>query len=486
MKRWVGLGIGVAGGAILVGSWWVITTIRWGDYLWKKLWQEQAGKPLIQAVNGLERNFNLIPEVNPRLRTVKRLLPVLPQILGAGGSKEYLILLQNNMELRPTGGFLGSYARVKLVDGYVADINVNDIYTPDGQLPGYVEPPAPIKKYLNSNGWLLRDSNWEADFRRSAPVIEWFFEQGKEAAVDGMVAINLNFVQEMLAAVGPVYLADYAQTVTAENLFEKAETHSEVNFFPGSTQKKDFLGQLAVQLVEAVKVAGKRKAWRLAEAVERGLAKKDVLVWVKDDQVSRVLRQLDWDGAVVPTSCPEENCLADDLLIVEANLGVNKTNCCLDRRIDQKVELTGEGKLANEVKLNYVNHNPKVPQPPQFWGGGYKNYLRVYVPKGNVVEAVTIDGLPVQLTEVDQEDGPEFKVVGWLINVGGGEQQTVVIRYSRTLPSLPDKYKLQLHKQSGTNADPYSLTFMASGCPPRQTNRQLDQDKEIEITIACK
>ena len=174
-------------------------------------------------------------------RRGKIAIPILAKLLAEGEHKEYLVLLQNNMELRPTGGFLGSYARVSFTDGYLETIKVEDIYVPDGQLPGYVEPPAPIKQYLNSNGWLLRDSNWDPDFSQAAPIIEWFFEQGKEPEAEGVVAVNLFVAQDLMRAVGPVYLADYQETVTAENLFAKTQAHSEVGFFPGSTQKRDWL-----------------------------------------------------------------------------------------------------------------------------------------------------------------------------------------------------------------------------------------------------
>ena len=117
----------------------------------------------------------------------------LPEIL----NKDYVVLLQNNTELRATGGFMGSYARLRFRNGTLQSTKFEDIYEPDGQLYGYVKPPAPLDKAFENGSWKLRDSNWDPDFRVSAPQIAWFFSQGGEV-VDGLVALNLTTVLKVL------------------------------------------------------------------------------------------------------------------------------------------------------------------------------------------------------------------------------------------------------------------------------------------------
>lgn len=58
---------------------------------------------------------------------------------------------------------MGSYARL------LPQLQILDIYTPDGQLAGHVEPPAPIQKAFQNGEWRLRDSNWDPDFTVAAP-----------------------------------------------------------------------------------------------------------------------------------------------------------------------------------------------------------------------------------------------------------------------------------------------------------------------------
>src|SRR3990167_4553646 len=77
------------------------------------------------------------------------------------GEKRYLILLQNQMELRPTGGFLGSYAVAKIKNGKLVDVSVQDIYEPDGRVTEHIEPPEPIQEAFQLGTLRLRDANWD-------------------------------------------------------------------------------------------------------------------------------------------------------------------------------------------------------------------------------------------------------------------------------------------------------------------------------------
>ena len=173
---------------------------------------------------------------------------LLPGMVGLEGSKNYLILLQNNMELRPGGGFIGSFARVSFAEGKLKKLDVNDIYAIDGQLKVHVEPPKEIRDDLGQKDWFLRDSNWESDFPTAARQAEWFYTKETGERVEGVIALDVSAMEELLTSIGSLDLADYKENITAENLFEKAVSHAELSFFPGSQAKKSFLTALTSEL----------------------------------------------------------------------------------------------------------------------------------------------------------------------------------------------------------------------------------------------
>ena len=86
---------------------------------------------------------------------------------------------------------MGSYAVIRSQELGVRSVRVEDIYQPDGQLVGYVEPPAPIKKAFPFGSWKLRDANWDPDFPKTAETLMWYFKKAGEGEFDGVIATNL-------------------------------------------------------------------------------------------------------------------------------------------------------------------------------------------------------------------------------------------------------------------------------------------------------
>ena len=207
-----------------------------------------------------------LPEVRAKINQVRVILPLIPSLIAQDSKKTYLLLFQNSAEIRPTGGFIGSYGLLTFEKGKLLDLDVQDIYAADGQLQGFIQPPKPIEAFLGKNTWFFRDSNWDPDFTVSAARAEWFLNKTTGHNVDGVIAVNLPAVKLLLQATGPITLADFDQQVTSDNLFEQAEYQSEVNFFPGSTQKKDFLGALSREIFAKAKDSSATDLIKFAQA----------------------------------------------------------------------------------------------------------------------------------------------------------------------------------------------------------------------------
>jgi len=384
-----------------------------------------------------------ITEIRRGIKVGQALVSVLPQIFPKE-KRSYLFLLQNNMELRATGGFIGSYALAIFENHKLLDFQVNDVYTADGQLRGHVEPPAAIKRYLGEANWYLRDSNFEPDFPQASKKAAWFFQKETDRMVDGVIGLNLYLVEKILKAIGPVKLPDYQETITAENLFERAEYHSEVGFFPGSTQKRDFLACLTDQIFQKLK---RDKNWlKIARAVWESLEEKQVLVFFNDQQVQAIFKEFNWDGAI--RKAP------DYLLVVDSNFGVNKVNYFLKRNLRYEVELKEEESQA-KLTIDYQNNSPS-----QVWPGGvYRNYLRVYTPLGSKLLKVKINGQTVDLNQIEISSSFQKTVFAFFLEVPVQERKIISFEYQLPLKINQPKfsYSLLWQKQSGTDKDPLSV-----------------------------
>lgn len=392
-----------------------------------------------------------LSEVRDKVLQAKTLVSGLPSLLGKDKPKTYLLLFQNNMELRPTGGFIGSYALATFDGGRLIDIAVSDVYSADGQLKGYVEPPVPIRDYLGEAGWYLRDSNWDPDFPTSAERAEWFLEKEIDKKVDGVVGVDINLVKGLLEVFGPIYLSDFGQSIDSKNVYERIQYEVESDFFPGSQKKSNFLTSLTRGLMTKVSQASSKEHVPVAKTILKNLEERHIQIFIHDTAFQKVISNLGFDGAVSTPVC-EGNCIADWVGVVDANLGVNKANYFVARSQSLNVAFTG-GVVRRDLTVNFENKaNPQLGQKAK-----YKGYLRVLLPISVNVDNIKVDGLSYGF---DVEDVHGRREVGKLIEVAPGTKKSISVSWES--PQLfsfekAGEYRLYIRKQAGTDTDALSL-----------------------------
>lgn len=404
-----------------------------------------------------------IEEIRNELTKSEQIIDHLPWIIGLeGGRKTFLVLLQNNMELRSTGGFIGSFALLTFENGELIDFVVKDVYSADGQLKGHIEPPKQIKDILGEENWYLRDSNWDPDFPKSAKNAMWFLRKEIGTETDGVIGINLEAAKKIIEAFGEINITDFNEKINADNLFERAEFWSENEFFPGSTQKMAFLGLLGKQLFEEIKSANPEKYLKIIEAISAALNQKEITIYVNNPLLAKTFYQLNWDGSIRSPVCTLEPCFSDYLYLNEANLGVNKANYFLRRSLEQSVKIEESGKINHQLKIDYENTALTNDWP----GGKYTAWLRVYLPLVTKIETVSIYDPLVNtnrniISEKDREeeirDGK--RIIGFKLEVPIKQRRLVEINFSQNGSVTDEKfgYFLYWQKQPGFQKTPVSL-----------------------------
>lgn len=405
-----------------------------------------------------------IPVLRKTVTSGASLLLELPELLGIDEKKTYLILFQNNAELRPTGGFIGSFALVTFDRGRLINMEVQDVYSADGQLKGHVEPPEPIKKYLGEANWFLRDSNWSPDFPTSAQRASWFLDKELGQKVDGVLAVDLEFAKLVLGGLGELDIPDFGEKVNSDNLYEKAQQQAEGDFFPGSRAKKDFLTALSRGLLNHFKASASQNLPAVARAVVLSFEGRHAAFWTNMDETNNILRLAGWDGAVENVFCPKEkiDCSADYLQLVEANLGVNKSNYFLDRSYSLDISL-GQETTLHRLTISYKNRSQSGVWP----GGDYRNYLRIFVPQGaGSVQATLVDPATNKQEELEIENSEEAakSVFGTLVLIPAGESRNLVVSWETPIAYSPSGELIFLwQKQMGTVDDPVDLQIRLPG-----------------------
>lgn len=426
----------------------------------------QSGRQLeADLTSGLIKEYQRLtdelPKIRQKINQLRSILPLVPGFVAQDSKKTYLVLFQNSAEIRPTGGFIGSYGLLTFERGKLLDFSVEDIYAADGQLKGYVEPPEPIKEFLGQNTWFFRDSNWDPDFIVSAERAEWFLQKTTDRTVDGVIAVNLPAVKFLLEAVGPLTLPDYNEEVTAANLFERAEYRAEIDFFPGSTQKRDFLGSLARELFNRTKAGSALDLIRLAQAVEAGLGQKQILVSLHDQESQKLLLKQNWAGSLFNPAletADQRPVLADYNFLVEANLGINKANYFLRRQIKHQLTILKNKEVLAVTTISYQNQSPADAWP----GGIYRSYLRQFIPAGSSLVSIKTDDNRLDLIQdVDTAVAADKFILGFPIVVPVKSSLEVEVTY-RLPGALVNKNGLSrlaavMPKQPGIIDDPVEV-----------------------------
>lgn len=385
---------------------------------------------------------------------------ILPQIIAINGTKSYLILLQNNNELRPSGGFIGSFAKVTFEGGKLKKLDVQDIYAIDGQLKFHVEPPKEIKSDLGQKDWYLRDSNWEADFPTSAKQAEWFFNKESGEQVAGVIALDVSAMENLLEVVGPLNLADYNEKISSQNLFEKAITHAEVSFFPGSQAKKNFLTALSNALLNKLFFVPQQNWPGIVSALGKSLEEKHLSIFFDDPKLFSYLVSRNWTGMLPRPADPKEGEYLDFLAPVEANLGANKANYYLKRSYNLETIIGKEGEIKHRFKINFTNTSPSDTWP----AGKYKNRFRIYLPFGaKLVRALWGEKDITKEIESFVDYGRSY--FSMLLELSPKEVKGLVLDIEApqklTFVNSEAVYKLDVVKQAGLLKDPFEwrLTF---------------------------
>ncbi len=385
----------------------------------------------------------------------------------------YLVVFQNNSEMRPTGGFIGSFATVTFSDYKVQKIDFNtNIYKLDDAFTAknQVAPPAPLA-VVSHNHWALRDSNFAIDYPTAAKDIQWFFAQESGQKVDGVIAVNASVVQDLLKMTGPVYLAKYQTTISADNFFDQmAEKIEKEYFYDASHQTenepktilKDLMPILMNKAFSLPKV-------QLVKFVLQTMNQKQILFQSNNDQIEQAILANNWGGEIQSSN-------SDYLAINNANItdlslqknGGAKTSLKVKESVDYRVSNLDDNLVANLALTR--SHTGSYAWPD----GTNVNWTRILVPVGSTLQKAELNGQNIMDKIQISEDAGKTTFSLWL---NTNPQTSNVLNLSYKLPISTQNYHLLVQKQPGNLGDKLFASFNNQVL----FNGVLDTDKDIKL-----
>jgi hypothetical protein len=417
--------------------------------------------PLASALRELDDD---LPEIEELLERYDEASAFLPEFLGFNGPRTYLVLAQNNAELLPTGGLISVYGVMTLENGRIQEMFFEDAIRFgerwQERTGEYVEPPTPLANYLLKDwSWNLTLANWSPDFPTAARQAQDFFERGGGHPVDGVLAITVFTLEELLKVTGPVSIDEYDVTVDSSNALDVIESLTRSPLEPGG-DRKAIVALLADEVLHRLLQAPASQWSDLLETVERLREEKNVLFYSFHDDVQRLVQEMELDGGV-------QEHTGDYLMLVDASVNSTKLNIVIDQAVDVDVRLDELGNAKTQVTVSYENDLPawEEGRDPELvrklmLGGMYGGYLRLLVPPRSRLLEVREGTEPTGAEEIGQEQGKT--VYGRFFALPKGESKDLSFSYVapsvvKTIPASRE-YRLFIQKQPGTAATPLHLT----------------------------
>lgn len=318
-------------------------------------------------------------EVLPGLRaSVANLasgMHVLTDVFGINKTSEYLFIFQNSNELRPTGGFIGSFALMRMDNGTfkMLDAPNRGSFDVDQYLSATVTPPKPLQ--VINGSWYFRDANWFPDFPTSAQQLSAFYTQARGFAPHGIIAFTPQLIEELLSITGPIELTQYNVTIDAANFTSVSQQQVEQHYDLRANNPKQFIVDLIPSIADRLSKLELSQYPQLVAAFATSASAGDVQIWTSDAGVEQQVKDLGWSGSMLTSD-------GDFLELVNTNIGGGKTDGAMSDVIKDHVTVDADGTATVTVEVTRT-HGGTLGDP--FTGSENRTYHRLYVPLGSTL-----------------------------------------------------------------------------------------------------
>lgn len=406
-------------------------------------------------------------EISKVLEATKTHFPALLKLLGDEFPHRYLIILQNNNEIRPTGGFIGSYVIMDINEGYIEKLETHDVYDIDGMYGELIEPPEEFKTFTSN--WRFRDANYSTDFPISAKKLKWFLEREGGPSVDTVIAINQGLLKDMLSITGPVQVGNFGK-LTQENYNLLLSFVIESKAW-GEEDPKHILKIFIPAFKEAILKT--QNISKVSSKLYKAVQQKHILMYSSDEEIQGLFDAIGISGRVYE---PKEG---EDYLNV-TNFGAGtKSEQFMEEKIRHETQIESDGSIINKITLTRSHlwtdeiyyQWKKILEQYGFYDmpddiidilgrGENKVGTRIYVPEGSVL--VESNGGDIA-TKYDKDLKKTYFFTQ--MNTKAGETSEIWIKYK--LPFKLDfkptaTYKLFVDKQPGSRGSIFTKTVTTS------------------------
>lgn len=364
---------------------------------------------------------------------------------GRQGKKSYLVLFLNNAEIRPGGGFIGSFARLDLVNGRAKafDFETN-IYKLDKAFVAAgnnIVPPPELATIIPV--WTMRDANLSPDYAKSSEKVAWFYQQESGKKVDGVIAIDTTLFRNLLKVVGPINMPEYNLVVSDQNFLSDVQYQVEIGYYKdknnwSENEPKKILADMMPKFMSAMTKNSQTES-KVAREIIKAISEKHFMAYSTNGPVEDLLDGVGLAGKILDTT-------GDYLYLADSNLGGNKSSLNIAETVNQNIEIDEKGNASEKLTISR-KHTGGGDWP----GGENINFVQVLLPLSS-----QIDTTGLKLEAVSGKTSVSF----WQ-NTKPGETSQSEVSYHRNqavdVSTDSFDYQITIQKQPGIDVFNWNL-----------------------------
>ena len=355
-------------------------------------------KPYFSKIDDLLKQ---IPETSAE---VKSLLEKVPDLIGSKKPVRYLLILQNETEMRSSGGLLTAYGNLEFNNGEVGDVFLTDMWNLESYLSfdlgvdvGYRNIYGQL--YLMEHGCgsaylRAQDSGIYPDLHESMGILKDYYDiarhynPDKFPEYDYVLIVNNSFAETLIGLLQPLNVEGFGD-VTADKLYDfiKAQTDSPENY--GDPNRKDIIKDIANAAKKKILDFGVADMPKVINAVIKSIQAKDLAIAsFKDDSVQQYLDKYNLSARTV------QNFDGDYLQVNEAQNCSLKLNRWMRDEVNQTIFIEDNGNIKKDVNVHW--YQPQVYNDSlegQYAANtvyAYRAWVRIFGPNG--ISEVNSDG----------------------------------------------------------------------------------------------
>ena len=311
------------------------------------------------------------------LKSISDLSRNINEIFGGYGSRRYLLVFQNEAELRPTGGFIGSFAVLEVKNGEIISLDIppGGSYDLQGQLSVLVEPPAPL--LLSNKRWEFQDANWFPDFKTSAEKMLWFYRHSRSVTLDGVIAVNSSVLKRLITLVGPISDEQRNLVLDEKNILTSLQEVVEEGEEKKINKPKQILSDIGPQILSSLFSLKPENTLALLFNLNESLSQKEIQAYFTAPSLQQTIESFNWGGRIIKT--PDDR---DYLMVVNTNIQGQKSDASIKQKVHHQSLIEKDGSIINVVTIT-KNHIGQSGQ--KFYGQTNIDYIRLYVPEGSQI-----------------------------------------------------------------------------------------------------